>query len=132
MAQADEDFAASIRGAVDHLLSGLRFGGMDALVASGLRESLSHERLGPVFLESSLEPTLAACEARLQTHVERGQMRPGDVRTAALALISPLVLAVLHQSKLGGCEVRELDWEAFAQAHADAFVRAWEAESQRL
>ncbi len=125
MATADEDFTTSIHGAVVHLLDGMRYGGLDALFSSGLREGFSHERIGPLFLTTALEPTLQACEMRLATHVERGQMKEGDLRIAALGLISPIVLGALHQAKLGGHAVRPLDLDEFAKQHAEQFIRAW-------
>lgn len=128
MATADADFAASIRGAVLHLLDGMRHGGLDALFSSGLREGFSHARIGPLFLTTALEPTLQACEARLATHVARKEMIEGNLRVAALALISPVVLAALHQTKLGGHDVRPLDLDEFAKQHAERFVRAWSAK----
>jgi hypothetical protein len=54
-------------------------------------------------------------------------MVKGDMRVAALALVAPIVLGALHQSKLGGSETRPLDIDAFANQHADAFIRAWQA-----
>lgn len=127
MATAGDDFATSIHAAVIHLLDGMRYGGLDALFSSGLREGFSHERIGPLFLTTALEPTLQACEARLATHVARGQMREGDLRVAALGLISPIVLSALHQTKLGGHAVRPLDLAEFARQHAEQFIRAWSA-----
>lgn len=125
MERAEDDFPTSIHEAVAHLLDGMRYGGLDALFSSGLREGFSHERIGPLFLTTALEPTLQACETRLTTHFERGEMREGDLRIAALGLISPIVLGALHQSKLGGDALRPLDLDEFAKQHAEQFIRAW-------
>ncbi|MGL4441314.1 MAG: hypothetical protein ACRCUE_18820, partial [Bosea sp. (in: a-proteobacteria)] len=73
----------------------------------------------------------AAAEQRLATHIERGQMRDVDVRTAALALLSPVILAMLHQRDLGGEVVRCLDMQAFAAVHAEAFIRGYGTTATR-
>ncbi|MCA3254622.1 MAG: TetR/AcrR family transcriptional regulator [Alphaproteobacteria bacterium] len=127
MATPAGDLDASMRVAALHLLGGFRHGGLDALFATGLREGSAHPLLGPAFLDSALEPTLAACEARLAAHRTAGELRDGDLRTAALQFVAPIVLAALHQQQLGGCSVRPLDLDAFAADHAAAFVRAWRA-----
>lgn len=125
MATASGSFELSVAAAVDHLMNGLRHG-VGEMLAMGLNEGLGHALLGPAFLEKSLEPTIQAIEARLQTHIDRGEMR-GEARHGALTLASPLILAYLHQRALGGCSVRALDMPDFARAHADAFVRGHRA-----
>lgn len=123
MATPSGPFAASIRDAVTHLAAGLSHGGLSRSYATGLVQSLRHPTLGPVFLETALEPTIRAVEARLQAHLDAGEMI-GDARASALMLVSPLLLAYLHQSELGGCDTRPLDLGDFAARHAAAFVRA--------
>jgi hypothetical protein len=50
----------------------------------------------------------------------------GFQRGAALMLLSPIILAMLHQRDLGGEKVRCLDVDAFVATHADAFIRAYQ------
>jgi AcrR family transcriptional regulator len=127
MAEPSGPFAESIADALRHIADGFRFGGLGALFARGLVEGLRHDTVGPAFLQSALEPTLAAVESRLRVHMERGEMRDGDPRGPALALTSPVLLAFLHQEALGGTGVRPLDIDLFLLEHAAAFVRAWAA-----
>lgn len=127
MARPGETFRASVEEAVAHLMTGLDYG-VGQMLAMGLDEGLGHAVLGPAFLDRSLEPSIRAIEARLQAHIDRGQMR-GDARQAALILVSPLILAHLHQRALGGCDYRALDMPAFAKAHAEAFVRGHAVEA---
>ena len=124
MAKPTGPFAASIADAVAHLATGLRYG-VGAMVSIGLTEGLRHADLGPAFLTLSLEPTLAAVEARLAAHIAAGEMRDVDPRGPAIALVSPILIAFLHQQELGGCELRPLDLDALCQEHAAAFARAW-------
>lgn len=123
MAKPTGPFPQSIQDAVQHLAAGLSYGGLSRSYAMGLVQCLRHPTLGPVFLEFSLEPTIKAVEARLQVHVDRGEMT-GDPRASALMLISPLLVAYLHQSELGGREIRPLDLSKFCKMHAAAFIRA--------
>lgn len=127
MAEPSGPFAQSIADAVLHMAAGFRHGDLGAMYARGLVEGLRHETIGPAFLRTSLEPTLGAVERRLQEHIDRGEMRATDPRLPALALVSPVLLAFLHQEELGGCSIRPLDVDAFLAEHARAFVRAWSA-----
>ena len=122
-AASELPFAESIAAALRHALAGLRQG-LDDVHMLGLREGMGQGRLGPAYLDAILEPSLQAIEARLAVHQARGEMRRGNPRHAALALLSPLVLAALHQAALGGGHVRPLDLDALASDLAAAFVRA--------
>lgn len=127
MAAPSGPFAQSIADALQHMAEGFRYGGLGAMFARGLIEGLGHQTVGPAFLQSALEPTFAAVERRLQAHIDRGEMRVVDPRGPAVALVSPVLLAFLHQQELGGATVRPLDTEALIHEHGAAFVRAWRA-----
>lgn len=103
------------------LLEGWRLG-VGALHQSGLVLGLGDVGLGPAYLREILEPTILALEQRLGRHVERGDLDDEHPRVMALALLSPVVLALLHQDQLGGTETRPLDVEAFLEAHVDRFL----------
>ncbi len=124
-ARADLPFAAGVAALLALVADGLAEGGVAALHVLGLREGLRQARIGPAYVEAILEPTLAAAEARLAQYIARGEMIAADPRHAAIALISPLLIAVLHQQELGGAAVRCLDLPALARDHAAAFVRAY-------
>lgn len=119
------DFAASITAAAAQIAEGLSEPLVAQLHAVGLSEGLAHGSIGPAYLTDILEPTIEALEARLNGHVEAGQMRRADLRAAALMLISPLVLARLHQGWLGGSATRPLSELDHRAALVDAFVRAY-------
>jgi AcrR family transcriptional regulator len=99
--------------------------GVGAMQAFGLTAGLGHETLGPAYVQELLEPTLQVAELRLARHMAEGEMRRCDVRHAALALVSPVVLALLHQGALSGARCRPLDVPRFLEDHVDAFVRAY-------
>jgi len=114
---------ASLAWFLGFLAQGFRVGVGD-IHATGLAAGLRDPALGPSYLRHAFEPSLEALEARLARHVARGELRPGDVRSMALMLLSPALLALLHQGPLGGSTSRPLDWDRFCAEHLDAFLRA--------
>ena len=92
--------------------------GLGAVVAGSLAQGIAHERRGPAFLGGVLEPLLAALERLLAAHVRDGDLPAHDTRLTALSLLSPVVLALLHQDALGGTDLRPLDVDHLARAHA--------------
>jgi AcrR family transcriptional regulator len=132
MAMPLAGFRVSVEAALSHLAGGLTHGGVDTLFVIGLAEGLRNPVIGPCFVAHSLEPTIAAVAARLAAHQARGEMRPDcDPRAAALGLISPLILAHLHQHDLSGATAHPLDMSAFIAQQAEAFVRGHAAEEVR-
>jgi AcrR family transcriptional regulator len=92
--------------------------------AFGLTEGLADPALGQAYLTHLLEPTLQAAEARLARHVAQGELGPCDVRQAAVSLLAPVILALLHQDALCGTAVRPLDLDAFVAGHLGRFLAA--------
>ena len=112
----------SLRWFLDSLLMGWRMG-VGAVHAFGLTAGVGHETLGPVYVRELLEPTLQAAEARLARHIADGELRRCDVRHAALELVCPVVLGLLHQVQLSGASCRPLDVERFLTDHLETFLR---------
>jgi AcrR family transcriptional regulator len=101
---------------------------------STLRLGLAHPERGPRFLDCMLEPSLQACEQLITRLVDLGRLPEVEPRGLALSLVSPVLLAMLHQHELGGACARALDVEAFARRHLDlvlAGLGAARAEAQR-
>lgn len=122
-ARADKPFEASVRELVGMLGQGLDRGVM-ALQVIGITEGLGSAASAGAYLGHHLEPVLSAIRTRLDQHVGRGEMRPVETRFAAIGLLSPMLIARLHQSELGGRTSHPMSLERFDAAHADAFVRA--------
>jgi AcrR family transcriptional regulator len=101
--------------------------GVGPMIAAGLAEGLASKPVGPAFVNELLEPTLQSAEARLAAHLARGDLGPCDLRHAGLALVSPVLLALLHQESLGGAGCRPLDVDTFVADHVRRFVRAFGA-----
>jgi AcrR family transcriptional regulator len=120
-AQATLPFEASVRELVGMLGQGLDRGVM-ALQVIGLTEGLGSAVSAEAYLGHHLEPVLSAIGARLAAHVARGEMRPVETRFAAIGLLSPMLIARLHQSELGGSASYPMSLARFDAAHADAFI----------
>ena len=115
---------ASLRWLLRALALGWRRG-VGRIHAFGLIAGMNHAQLGPAYLNEILEPTLQATEARLARHVARGDLPRCDLRLAALELLGPLVLALLHQGPLGGTRCRPLNVNALVEEHLQRFLRAY-------
>jgi AcrR family transcriptional regulator len=121
--------SASVRSALLTLL--MRFKdawfqhGVGKVYAASLEAGLSASRLGPAYVESILEPLLQMGEGCLRRHVERGELGPLNERFAALELLSPVLLGLLHQDSLLGKSCRPLEVDRFLRDHVDRFVRAY-------
>lgn len=128
MSDAPAGFQNSIEAALSHIRLGFERFGVGDLHVLGLVEGLRHSSLGPTVVNELLEPSLKAIAARLKRHQERGEMRPeSDPQGAALILLAPVILLLLHQNDLGGASTHPKDVDAFLREHCNAFVRAYAA-----
>ncbi len=112
---------AILRGVV----RGWTSGNVGSLHRIGLAEGLRNPHTGLDYLVDVLEPTLQALETRLRTYIEQGIIVACDTRHAALMLLAPILLALLHQHDLGGTRCRPLDIERLIQEHVRLFTRAY-------
>lgn len=100
-------------------------GPLSAAHTAGFAEGFGNPRVGPAYLQGLFEPTLQGLESLLLRWQERGALPPGDVRTAALAFLAPALLVLMHQHDLGGAACRPLDFDAWAAAHLEGWLRGW-------
>jgi AcrR family transcriptional regulator len=106
--------------------------GVGQLFTAGMAAGFFDATIGPGYLEGVLEPTVLALEARLRVHARRGELdlEPDDelgLRTAALAFLSPVLVALLHQHGLSGTTCRPLPMKRFLALHVRRFVAAYGA-----
>jgi AcrR family transcriptional regulator len=111
---------------------GVNQGGTSGIHAMGLNEGLGDAKIGPSYLQSILEPTLQALETRLTKHIKKGEMKSCDVRFAALNFIAPILVAYLHQGKLGGTKVRPMQVDALVTEQIGTFVKAYGVEKSQI
>ncbi len=125
MSEAPVGFQNSIEAALSHIRLGFEHFGVGDLHVLGLAEGLRHSSIGPTVLSELLEPSLNAIAVRLQHHQERGEMRvDSDPHFAALTLLAPALLLLLHQHDLGGARTHPKNVDAFFIQHCNSFVRA--------
>jgi len=104
--------------------------GVGQLVTAGILIGANSDQLGPAFVDATLEPTLQSFERRIALHQTRGDVdADADPRAAALALVCPVILGLLHQIQLRGNTCRPLDLEDFVTEHVARFVRGWGSTS---
>lgn len=119
-------FPGSVADLVWRLSVGLERGVL-ALQVIGLAEGFGDQGIAGAYLGHHLEPILEAIAARLQAHIVAGEMIACDSRFAAIALLSPLLLAHLHQTALGGRQDYPLSLPDYLEHHVAAFVRGYGA-----
>ncbi|MGV3619379.1 MAG: TetR/AcrR family transcriptional regulator [Archangium sp.] len=129
LAMAAQPVPGDVRASLERFLGGVEVAwfkhGVGKMYASTLAVGLGNRTVGPSFVNHVLEPLLQAGESLLRQHLERGELELSDVRHASLTLLSPVVLALLHQDSLLGVECRPLDVPKMLETHVDAFLRAF-------
>lgn len=85
-------------------------------------------QVGPAVVNFVLEPTIDGLEGLLQRLQREGHLDADvDIRLAALALLSPVLVALLHQDGLDGDRCRPLEVGSFIEAHVERFLRGYGA-----
>ncbi|MEZ5457982.1 MAG: helix-turn-helix domain-containing protein [Steroidobacteraceae bacterium] len=110
---------------LQRVVKGWTTGHVGSLHRIGLAEGLRNPGTGLDYLVDVLEPTLQALETRLRGYVAQGVIVDCDTRHAGLMLLSPILLALLHQHDLGGTRCRPLDINALIDEHVRVFARAY-------
>lgn len=118
-----EDASATLRQAVGEVVEGWRFG-VGRLHEVGLKVGLEDATTGRTYLVEVLEPLLQAFEVVIGRLQRAGRLGPVDPRLGALLVLSPVVVALLHQDGLGGAEERPLDMAEVVAGAVGTFVAA--------
>jgi AcrR family transcriptional regulator len=100
------------------------------LFAVSLAEGLLDRAIGAATVGEILDPSVEAVRKRLDGHIARGEMIQADTRAAALMLLSPLLLAVLHQQHMGGQSCNPVDLRDLADELCAAFFRAYRVQPE--
>lgn len=114
-----------LRAMLHAVVGGWQRGALGGMHAAGLAEGMGHPTIGRTYIERILDPSLRVIEALLADWTAQGLLRATDPRTAALALFSPIMLALLHQRELDGAHCRPLDLAALVDVHVDHFLDGW-------
>jgi len=119
------DFEASVRDVVDYVRLGFEQFDLGDIYAIGFVEGIRNESIGSATVHQLLEPTIDAVAQRLERHQSLEQMRPEILaRHAAVLLLSPMIVILLHQNELGGKQTHPAEMAGFINDHVAAFVRA--------
>jgi AcrR family transcriptional regulator len=129
LAEPEASLEATVTAALFQVRMGFEHFGVGEIHALALVEGLRNAAIGPVTVDSVLEPSIEAMATCLKAHQERGEMRP-DVapRHAAIMLLAPPILILLHQNELHGAHKHPVELEAFLEAHASSFLRAHQVD----
>lgn len=133
--QANGDFADSMRDFAHALVLGMQATSavrLGDVMAASLCEGLGDPHVSPLALTYIIDPAVDALVTRLEQHAARGEMIQADLRAAALMLLSPLLLAVLHQDQMKGRDSRRIELHGLADEVSAAFVRAYGARPSRV
>ncbi len=125
LARPSGDFTASVNEAVAFIAQGQRQDTIRALHAIGEAEGIRRSPVGRAYRTQILDVSIDAVSQRLSAHVARAEMRPCDTRTAAVALVAPVIFAFHHQNDLGGTRDDPIDIDRFLTAHVDGFLRGY-------
>lgn len=120
-AQPQDSLEAAVSGYGDMALEGANTDLFAQAHAFALVESIHDPLVARSYLDTIIEPSLKAIEARLAS-LDPDGTRGDAVRHAALALYAPVLIAVLHQRLLKGDEARPLDMGEFFADLAKLFA----------
>ena len=130
VSKASGGFAQSMRDFALSLVFGMQARGQVRLgdvMAASLCEGLADPQISTLALDHIIDPAVDALVERLEEHAARGEIIEADLRAAALMLLSPLLLGVLHQDQMRGSESRHIELNGLAEQVSAAFVRAYAA-----
>lgn len=92
--------------------------------AVGLAEGL-YDPAGPTYVQSLFEPFVRSAEEVLASLHHPRLQTAEQLRQAALALLSPVLMTLVHQDSLGGARQQPIDLPGFLDQHVDAFEKGW-------
>ncbi|MBC7996416.1 MAG: TetR/AcrR family transcriptional regulator [Leptolyngbya sp.] len=123
-AQPTGELADCIRSKLTNVVDAMLNYELEKLHIFGMTEGLGNKILGPAYLNFFLEPTLQACEKWLKYYQLDGSVDADvELRFAAVALYSPLLILLMHQNQLGGSAVREASIDQFIEQHSKNFLK---------
>lgn len=118
----------SVVAALGQLRLGFEQFGVGEIHALALVEGLRNATIGPITVDTVLEPSIAALATRLASHQQRGDMRRDvEPHHAAVMLLAPPLLLFLHQQQLHGAQAYPVDLNGFLESHGRSFLRAHRA-----
>ncbi|TNE84726.1 MAG: TetR/AcrR family transcriptional regulator [Deltaproteobacteria bacterium] len=114
----------TLRTALLKLLVGWRDFGVGNFHYVGFQVGLADGATGAAYRHHIFDPVVVGVSRLLQRLIDAGRLRQLDTRSAALQLLGPLVMALMHQHGLCGHEDTPLALEPFVDDIVHTFVLA--------
>lgn len=105
---------------VSHLLERQPIGGIIKVV---IGESRNFPELARAWHDTLVAPALAAMTGAIAAAQARGELLPGDPRSYAISLVSPLLVGVIWRETFVPIGAAPLDIPALAQQHVELWLR---------
>lgn len=105
---------------VSHLLERQPIGGIIKVV---IGESRNFPELARAWHDTLVAPALAAMTSAIATAQAREELLPGDPRSYAISLVSPLLVGVIWRETFVPIGAAPLDIPALAQQHVELWLR---------
>ena len=118
------DAASALRHTLERLCLGWS-NGVGSLHYTGMRTGLREPALAHTYRSVLLDPTIDAIAALIERLSALHLLGPCDPRTAALQVLSPCLVALIHQHGLGGATDRPIHLDDLIAATVGDLVSAW-------
>ncbi len=125
-AEPSKTIAEAVAGYADLAMEGSDTDIFAQAHAFALVESIHDRVVARAYLDTIIEPSLKAIEARLAPALDPEGETPERVRHAALNLYASVLIAVVHQRLLRGAEARPLDMGRFFSDLTGLFTQGLE------
>lgn len=115
-------FSDLIRGLAEHVTTMVQTTPVGGVVKMVIGEARNFPELARVWHDDLVSQALAAVAAAVEAAQARGEVKPGDPRTYALQLISPLLVGVIWRETFVPVGAEPFDLPALMRQHADTLL----------
>jgi AcrR family transcriptional regulator len=130
VASHETDFAGFVRILLPALAKAAAETSLGAVAKLVIAESRNFPELAQVWHDAVASQALALMTQAIASAQGRGQVRPGDPRAFALALVAPLMLGVLWRETFVPVGAAPFDLVALARQHAETAIAGMTAQAQ--
>ena len=109
-----------------HMAATSPLGGIVKMVVA---EARNFPELARIWHERSVLPALGAMTSAIAAAQARGEVRPGDARSYAVALVAPILMGVIWRETFVPVGAEPFDLAALARQHAETVLRGMRPET---
>lgn len=117
----DQPPEVALLGAAQSLVEGWRIG-VGHICHVAMVAGLASPVRGPIAVDTFFEPIYRLTEELVSAYADRGALIVDDPREVSWTLISPVLMALVHQDSLGGGAQHPMDIDAFCERHVRRVV----------